>query len=151
MKILKIFGKSKIFYLDEVFLRNIVKPQLIEALERKARSNREINEYLVAFDYFIENPSRYNGATIVRDLYVLKYRLDSGTYKLDPDAMLHDYEYIEKKANRNFIAKIKSDYKYFSNMLANGKGARIIRFVLLTLLTITVVYVVYNYIKHKKQ
>lgn len=62
MKILKIFGKSKIFYLDEVFLRNIVKPQLIEALERKARSNREINEY--KFERFssplVQGVTKYN-------------------------------------------------------------------------------------------
>lgn len=150
MRIRNLFGKSKIFHLEKEFLISTVRPDLINALIRLGRSDKDINEYLIAFDYFVENPKKYDGATIVRDLYIIRYRLFGTIFKLDPDAMLHDYEYIMKRANRNFIRKIVSDYKYFMNMLKNGKGLQLTRFILLNLLTLTVVYVLHNHFKYKQ-
>ena len=42
--------------------------------------------YKKAFDYFVENPHDFDGATLVNDLCDIP--------DLDLDAMLHDYHYV---------------------------------------------------------
>ena len=66
-------------------------------------------------------------------------------WKLDLDAMLHDYEYITG-SNRNIVKKFKSDLKYIKNMEKNGKGIRVVRFILLTIAGIGTIP--YSYFKH---
>lgn len=59
------------------------------------RTQRDI--ILKAYDYFVENPNKYDGATMSQDLYDLP---KSGKYDgLEIAAMLHDYMYIELGAN----------------------------------------------------
>ena len=87
---------------------------------------------------FVEHPTEFDGATIVKDL------VDIG--ELDLDAMVHDYDYING-ANRNFIKKWKADIKYIKNMERNGKGIRIFRLLLLTI--IGIIFVPYCFIKYK--
>jgi len=138
-------SKNDFFKTDFSFLCQ-AKKDLIEGLRRLHRSEKDIKEYIDAFDFFIRNPDKFDGATIVRDLYLLRYKYEGKYLKLDADAMLHDYEYIIG-ANRDFKKKFKSDIKYFNNMLKNGKGVQLIRLVLLQ--TIAQLYVPYNYIKQK--
>ena len=104
----------------------------------KGRKSHEISEYLKAFDYFVEHPTEFDGATIVKDL------VDIG--ELDLDAMVHDYDYIHG-ANRNFVKKWKADIKYIKNMERNGKGIRIFRLLLLTI--IGIIFVPYCFFKNK--
>ena len=104
----------------------------------KGRKSHEISEYLKAFDYFVEHPTEFDGATIVKDLEDIK--------GLDLDAMVHDYDYIHG-ANRNFIKKWKADLKYIKNMEKNGKGIRVFRLFLLTL--IGIIFVPYCFVKYK--
>ena len=125
------FKKSKI-ELD--ILRNNIKAYL----HIKERKMSDISDYLNAFDYFIERPNKFDGATIVKDL------VDIG--ELDLDAMVHDYDYIHG-ANRNFIKKWKADIKYIKNMERNGKGIRVFRLLLLTI--IGIIFVPYCFIKYK--
>ena len=82
---------------------NIIRKNIKTYLHIKERKISDISEYLNAFDYFIEHPTEFDGATIVKDL------VDIG--ELDLDAMVHDYDYIHG-ANRNFIKKWKADIKY---------------------------------------
>lgn len=110
---------------------------MLEVLAILNRSYEDTNLYLNAYDYFTANPSEFDGATIVRDLFIIK----GNGHKLDIDAMLHDYEYITG-VNKSFKLKHKADFRYFNNMLKNGKGAQVLR---LTLLLITgVIFVPYN-------
>jgi hypothetical protein len=95
----------------------------------KERSRESKKHYLAAFDYFCENPNKYDGATIVKDLIDIR----SGKYYLDADAMVHDYEYI-KGAKNSFKAKWASDVRYIKNMELNGKGVRLMRLIFLTIL-----------------
>lgn len=113
---------------------------VIEVLKLLDRSKSDINLYLEAYDYFTTNPSEFDGATVVRDLFIIKGK----GYKLDVDAMLHDYEYING-ANKSFRLKHNADIRYFTNMRRNGKGVQLFR---LSLLIITgIFYVPYNKLK----
>jgi hypothetical protein len=49
-------------------------------------TENEIIKFEKAYNYFIENPKEFDGATIVRDLDTIK--------GLDAPAMVHDYRYI---------------------------------------------------------
>jgi len=83
--------------------------------------------YKKAFLYFRSNPYKFDGATIVKDLNDLP--------NLDLDAMVHDWQYLTG-ANKSFVKKYKADLYYIRNMEKNGKGIRIVRFLLLTLIGI---------------
>jgi hypothetical protein len=128
-------SKNDFFKKDKYQLLSL-KMEVYKLLFIKRRNHKEILEYLEAFDYFIQHPDKYDGATIVQDLCDIP--------RLDLDAMLHDYEYIVNGANRDFVKKWKSDLKYIQYMQKNGKGLRIIRMIALTL--IGIVYVPYNLI-----
>ena len=98
--------------------------QLRMMLKYKGRNESEIDLYIEAYDFFCRFTTKFDGATIVKDLCDLP--------KLDLDAMVHDYECLIG-ANRNFIKWFKSAWKYFENMRKNGKGNQIFRFVLVCL------------------
>ncbi len=122
------FGSKNDFFKQSPVVLNKARVDLVQVLKIKGRSSRDIEEYLVAYDFFVNNPNRFDGATIVKDL--VDVRTEKGY--LDADAMLHDYEYI-MGANKNFVKKWKSDWKYFKGMERNGKGLRVPRLILLTI------------------
>ena len=129
------FSKDNTFYKSkeelEYLLNDIIKILTI-------KKNKNIEQYIIAFNYFVNNPSKFDGATIVKDLVDIE--------ELDLDAMVHDYDYLHG-ANRNFIKKWNADIRYIKNMEANGKGIRVFRFLILTLLGIF--FVPYCYMKYK--
>ena len=93
-------------------------------LKYKGRSEEDIDFYIEAYDFFCRFTTKFDGATIVKDLCDLP--------KLDADAMVHDYDYL-CGANKSFKRKWKSDIDYIKNMEKNGKGIRIVRLILLTI------------------
>jgi hypothetical protein len=109
--------------------------KMIMMLIYKGRSQEDIDKYKEAYDFFCKFTTKFDGATIVKDLCDLP--------RLDLDAMVHDYECLIE-ANRNFIKWFKSAWRYFENMRKNGKGNQIFRFVLLCLAGI--VFVPYCYL-----
>ena len=117
------WSKNNTFYKSPEMLM-VLRKKVVQLLELKGRSYIDIQDYLTAFDFFVKNPSKFDGATIVKDLDDLP--------NLDLDAMLHDFEYI-KGANKNFVKKWKADYRYIRNMEKQGKGIRVARFIVLTL------------------
>ena len=129
------FSKDNTFYKSKEELQYLLN-DIIKILTIK--KNKNIEQYIIAFNYFVNNPSKFDGATIVKDLVDIE--------ELDLDAMVHDYEYLNG-ANRSFIKKWKADIRYIKNMEANGKGIRVFRFLILTLLGIF--FVPYCYIKYK--
>lgn len=76
----------------------------------------DINKFLLAFDYFCQNPHDFDGATIVKDLETIK--------GLDACAMVHDYEYlhIDFFTLKGLKAKFISDFNFGKNMEQTGKG-----------------------------
>lgn len=116
-------SKSTFFSQDRETLAEY-RYQMIMMLRYKNRKDEEIDLYIQAYDFFCRFTTKFDGATIVKDLCDLP--------KLDLDAMVHDYECLIG-ANRNFVKWFKSAWTYFENMRKNGKGNQIIRFVLLCL------------------
>ena len=106
-------SKSKYFYqpAEDLKLNRI---KLITYLEINDYSLLEINIYCKAFDYFCENPSHFDGATIVKDLYHIP--------RLDINAMLHDYLYILFKVSANWYVRYYADWLYAKEMERNYKG-----------------------------
>lgn len=118
------WSKNNTFYktrteLDDIYYNMDV------LLRLKGRSENDVLKYKKAFTYFRTFPHKFDGATIVKDLNDLP--------NLDLDAMLHDYEYL-KGANKSFVRKWRADFDYIRNMEKNGKGIRVVRFILLTLI-----------------
>lgn len=116
-------SKSDFFKQDRETLADY-RYQLRMMLKYKGRNESEIDLYIEAYDFFCRFTTKFDGATIVKDLCDLP--------KLDLDAMVHDYECLIG-ANRNFIKWFKSAWSYFENMRKNGKGNQIFRFVLVSL------------------
>lgn len=117
-------SKNNTFYKTRTELDNLY-TNMVLLLFLKGRNEEDINQYRKAFQYFQRFPFKFDGATIVKDLNDLP--------NLDLDAMLHDYEYL-KGANKNFVKKWYCDIRYIKNMEKNGKGIRVVRFILLTLI-----------------
>lgn len=108
------FSKSDYFKQTSIVLNQKAKDVELY-LELKGYNASEIAEYLLAYRYFMDYPTQYDGATIVKDLI--------DVHDLDLDAMLHDYEYLVLKAGHNFITKWKSDFKYGKGIERKGKSA----------------------------
>lgn len=132
------------FFKQSITQLRTSKNKMLELFDIKRRNQQDIKDYVKAFDYFVVNPTEYDGATIVKDL--VDVRTPDGY--LDTDAMLHDYEYIQG-ANSHFVKKWKSDYRYIRNMEMNGKGIRVFRFIILTLAG--VILIPYNIYKKRKK
>ena len=116
-------SKSTFFSQDRETLAEY-RYQMIMMLRYKNRKDEEIDVYIQAYDFFCRFTTKFDGATIVKDLCDLPH--------LDLDAMVHDYECLIG-ANRNFVKWFKSAWHYFENMRKNGKGNQIFRFALLCL------------------
>ena len=105
---------SKYFFQAKDILDNN-KKDVVAYLTLKEYTATEIALYVKAYEYFCKYPSKYDGATFVKDLIDLK--------GLDLDAMLHDYEYIALGAAHNFFSKWKSDLRYAKGIERKGKSA----------------------------
>lgn len=93
-------SKSDFFYQSREVLAE-KRHHLISVLYDFRITDEEIDKYLEAYNFFCENPSLYDGATIVKDLDTIK--------DLDANAMLHDFEYL---FNSNLKEKLISDLNY---------------------------------------
>lgn len=68
-------------------------------------NNKDKTRIRNAYNYFIENPLSFDGATIVNDLTQIK--------DLDIPAMVHDYGYFSAK---NIKDRLKLDWQYSQDM-----------------------------------
>lgn len=127
-------SKSDYFEQDRKFLASNLF-EIRTLLYYKGRSITDVNLYCEAYEFFCKFTAKFDGATIVKDLYDYK--------NLDLDAMYHDYECLIG-ANRNFIKWYKAAWRYFENMRKNGKGNQIFRFALLCIAGI--IFVPYCYL-----
>jgi len=116
--------------------------KVFRLLDLKGYSFNEIAVYLKAFDYFCEKVDQFDGATIVKDLQDLP--------RLDLDAMLHDFHYLNYNVGVNFITKWQADWIYAKGNERKGKGSysSFSRFIGLTFIGIG--FVPYAYLKQGK-
>lgn len=104
-------SKNYYFYQkDDILIRD--RKLLIHILRAKLFNSLQIVICLQAFDYFYKNPSKYDGATLVKDLCILD--------GLDVAAMLHDWFYIHFNTAANIYYKILSDILYGRVMTRMG-------------------------------
>lgn len=134
-------SKSRYFFKTKEELTKR-KKDLIEYLKIWKYSENKINIYLSAFDYFYKNPEKFDGATIVKDLYHIP--------GLDINAMLHDYQYVIHKCACNLETKLLCDYLYASEMEKLGKG-QLAWWRFTYLLITTVPFNIYSLIKNGAQ
>lgn len=107
-------SKSNFFFQDREMLAS-KRHHLIMVL--RDFNVRNIDNWTKAFDYFRNNPSRFDGATIVKDLETIK--------GLDAAAMKHDYAYIHLDfwTWKGLAKKFKADFQYGKDQEATGKGS----------------------------
>ena len=133
------FKKSKSdFFLQDRETLAKKRHQIIMVLRFKGLNTAEINKFTEAYDYFRNNPKKFDGATIVKDLHDIK--------GLDLKAMLHDYECL-MGANSSFKLWYKSAYDYYLNHFKLSNGNQILRF--LGLCVLGIFFVPYCKIKNK--
>jgi len=106
-------SKSSYFHQDKAHLDKCAL-DMVAYLKLKGYSYSQINVYLVAFEYFENNPNEFDGATLVKDLCDLP--------GLDIDAMLHDFHYINCNVGSSFAMKWKADFLYAKGNERKGKS-----------------------------
>ena len=103
-----IFGKPKIFHLPKESLE-LIREDIWAYLLLKGIMP---HYYMKAFDYFVNNPKKYDGATIVKDIKNL--------HGIDLTALRHDYDYIISLPRYSGLkwlkAKFLFDWRYGQNI-----------------------------------
>lgn len=115
------FKKSK----QELFIK---RNELITLLKIKGFTINYILGILEAFDYFIENPDNFDGATAVQDLYDFDI--------LDLKALVHDYLFDRYNCGASFSYRKKADklYAKMHDNFHNGDLEKITRYIGLQLI-----------------
>lgn len=108
-------SKNDFFSQDKTILEEKRKEleYLVSVLWNRSDFVKEM--YLEIYDFFCENPKEYDGATIVKDLCIIK--------GLDTSAMLHDYLYLHYNVASNYKYKWLADYLYAREMERGGGSA----------------------------
>jgi hypothetical protein len=81
-----------------------------------------------AFIYFIENPSHYNGTSVVNDFWLIK--------GLEPESVIHDYNWIMAKSLNDFLISNKEYCKRLRNRNANFVWVWVFIFIGLTIVSL---------------
>ena len=71
--------------------------------------------YLQAYDYFVQNPNEFDGATLTEDMPDIP--------NLDLDAMLHDYLYVALNASADWDYMVKADELFKKEMYRRQKSS----------------------------
>jgi hypothetical protein len=77
----------------------------------------DISRWLSAYDYFRNNPSEFDGATLVKDLNTIN--------GYDAPAGNHDFKYgtIDFWSLKGLKEKLKADFQYGKDQEKTGKGS----------------------------
>lgn len=130
-------SKSSFFYQSKSILSQY-RVEMIDLLIIRDFSEYEISFYLEAYDYFVDNPENYDGATASEDLNDIP--------GLELDSMSHDFDYVAKNVSGSFKYKRISDKIMFKNMSRNSKSGfeRYRRSALLWLLSYVALFPLWN-------
>lgn len=135
-------SKNEIFLLPKEDL-SIIKEMMINQLYGYGRSKAYVRLACVAFDYFALHPEKFDGSTIVRDLYDVFYK----GYRLSVSSLIHDFIWVRFLARMKMFLNWWSNWKYFKDLLKNGKPPMYFR--LAGLMLISLFYVPIMYVKYK--
>ena len=78
-------SRNDFFYQSEIIIRNKLKFISDIWIDFEYSKYDEVR-LRIAFEYFIVNPSEYNGTSIIADNWLIK--------GLEPESVIHDYDYI---------------------------------------------------------
>lgn len=122
----------------------IARNKVIQTLQNLERSQEYIKGALEDYDWFCDNPERYDGSTIVEDLCDV-YHKGKG---LETASLRHDKKWIFG-ANRNFLKCWKSNWEYYKDLKANGKSRwkgifRMVGLNIISIVFVPVMYIKYN-------
>jgi len=107
------FGSKNYFFIQGKEILDLKRYQLEFLLKDIwQRDESVVKFYLTAFDFFVINPGKYDGATIVKDLTILP--------GLDIHAMIHDYIYLTYKVAVDIKVKWYADMIYALEMERMG-------------------------------
>lgn len=106
-------SKSNYFFRPKEHLK-LSHRVMVRYLVDQNYSMMQIGIYEKAFEYFCENPSNFDGASIVKDLHHIP--------GLDLNAMLHDYHYLNYNCACDIWIKWHCDLLYAKEMEKTGKG-----------------------------
>lgn len=110
------FGSKNTFFLQNKTILIEKRKELKYLISVLWNRNDDVLEfYLKVYDFFCENPLEFDGATIVKDLCIIK--------DLDTSAMLHDYLYLTYNVAANIKYKWKADWLYAREMERGGGAA----------------------------
>lgn len=76
---------------------------------------QEIGVYKKAYDYFIDYPQNFDGATMTEDL--------KDVFNLDLDAMLHDFFYIKYNVSSSYKYTQIADDIFYVETIRKGKSS----------------------------
>lgn len=107
--------KSKDFFKQNKTELSRKRELLILYFRSQEMDEQRVEWYFKAYDYFTENPTKFNGATGVKDLHHIN--------GLDINAMLHDYFYEVLKVASNFYYKYYADFIYGKEKERTGRGS----------------------------
>lgn len=120
---------------------------MLQILQLRRFKKIQINYFLRAFDYFVANPSQYDGATASQDLYDINSELlDGKKYDgLEFAAMLHDWIYIVLRANKSVEAMRIADRVMKRVMKRMSKSGAEITWRLFRLAIVRRPFAIYNW------
>lgn len=108
------YGSKSDYFFKSIDLLKIQLKKMKLFLYLKEYNTPEQKVYARAFTFFMSNPEKFDGATIVKDLHDLP--------KLDLDALLHDYHFVVCNVASNFKYKWKANWLYAKGNERKGKG-----------------------------
>jgi len=134
-------GSSNTYFLKDAFKLKSNWLHLEKDLEIWGYSKKQVQLFKNAYDYFILNPTEYDGATMSQDLYDVP--------GLELAAMKHDYTYIFLKAKYSAKAMRIADFEMYRDMKKMSKCGVQITWRRIRLSIVRRLYAVYNQLKNK--
>lgn len=125
---------------------SIVKQKMITQLENYSRSKSFIRLATVSFDYFVLHPKKFDGSTVVSDLFDVFYK----GKKLEVASLIHDFIWVRFFARRKLVLNWWSNWEYFTDLKKHGNPYMYSRYLGLMLISIPLVALNYTIYKLNK-
>lgn len=135
-------SENKWFYQSKEDLE-LGKIKMIQVLKGYGRSPRYIRLAIVSYHYFSTRPHKFDGTTIARDLFDVTHN----NHRLAVASLIHDFIWIRFRANVKLFLNLWSNWKYFKDLIKNGKPPMYFR--LIGLMLIAIPFVVITILKNR--
>jgi len=136
-------GSESNFFSSDKETLDYIKGEMVHFLKLHKTKTSVIDLYVEAYEFFIEHPKKFDGATVLKDVEIIP--------NLDIWAMIHDYMYIKFNVAVSWRLKYYADIIYTLEMERMGisYSTTWVRFVLLLLIS-HLLFTPYELIKGKR-